>query len=80
MKTGDLIQIGALAVIGFLAYQKYAAARGSSPISTSTPGLQPSQQRIVSTPDPNFGVADPNAGWDDDSGMTLLQKVIEWSP
>jgi len=72
MKTEDLIQIG------YFGYQKFA--RAQQPVNTVTPGLQPSSQRVVSTPlDPSFGVQDPNAGWDDDGGgMTFLQKVIEW--
>lgn len=45
MKSDDLIQWGLLALIAYLAYQKFA--KNSFEL------------------DPNFGVKDPNAGWDD---------------
>lgn len=79
MKTSDLIQLGALALVGYLAYQKSAQAK--QPVATVTPGLQPSKQ-IINTPmDPNFGVKNPDdPTWGDSTGsMTALQDVIDWS-
>ena len=77
-KNSDLIQLGTLAIIGVLAYNKLAKAK--SPVNTQTPGgLQPSRQ-IVNTPlDPDFGITDPNAGWDDAQSQSTLQKIIEWA-
>jgi hypothetical protein len=75
LKTQDLIQLGALGLVAYLAYQKFAQAKPN----TSTPKLpvQPS----VQTPD--FGINNPNdPGWSDNSGSNVpsdwgLQNVID---
>lgn len=73
MKTNDIIQLGALAAIGFLAYQKFAKAAPKGP---PAPSLQP----YIPTQD--FGVNNPDdATWGEtatEAGMSL-QKVIEWA-
>jgi len=76
MKTNDLIQLGALAAIGFLAYQKYGkgAAPGSAQVS-KPPSIQPSLPS-------DFGVSNPNdATWGEtvtEAGMGL-QNIIDWA-
>lgn len=77
MKTSDLIQMSALVVVGYLAYQKWA--QGKQPVSTVTPGTQSSKQ-IINTPlDPDFGIT--NAGTWDDSGAVDwgLQNLLDWA-
>jgi hypothetical protein len=69
MKTEDFIQLGALAAIGFLLYQKFAPAK--SPSVPSLP-VQPSTQL------PDFGLP-PNSGWGDNGGNMALQNMIDWA-
>lgn len=78
MKTDELIQLGALAAIGFLAYHKFAGAK--QPVATVTPGLQPSKQ-IINTPlDPNFGLANPDdTNWGETLSPSVLQNIINWA-
>jgi uncharacterized membrane protein YebE (DUF533 family) len=75
MKTNDLIQLAALGLVAYLAYQKYAQAKTSSVPSLP---LQPSVQLPGAAPvpgaAPDFGVTNPNdSSWGDAS----LQAVIE---
>jgi hypothetical protein len=75
----DLIQLGALAVLGYLAYQKlWGGSPSPAVVSTVQPGLQPSSQNVVSTPlDPDFGVTSPSSGWDD-TDTSLLAQAASW--
>lgn len=79
MKTEDLIQLGALAAIGFLLYQKFGTASSKSSSIPSLP-VQPSTQ----VPAPDFGVNTPNdPTWGDTSTAIPadfgLQNVIDWA-
>jgi hypothetical protein len=62
MKTADLIQMVALGVVGYLAWQKFGPAKGSAP---PAPSSAPSNSGTSILPD--FGLSNPNAGWGDDS-------------
>lgn len=60
MKTNDLIQLGALALVGWLAYEKFAKAK-----------QQPSRQAINTPLDPDFGITNPSdPTWGDATGAT----------
>lgn len=59
MKTEELIQLLALAGIGYIAYQKFGKPKDTSTPNTTTPG----QQFPL---DPNFGLNNPgDATWSD---------------
>ena len=64
VKNSDLIQMGALLVIGFIAYEKFAKAKvpfsAPSIPQTNTPGM------------PDFGVTNPNDSTWGDSGLTMM--------
>jgi hypothetical protein len=81
MKTEDMIQLGALAVIGYLAWQKFRPNTPSQPVGTSsTPSVPvPSQATLPY----DFG-EQPGATWDDaptpppssSGGITLVDAII----
>jgi hypothetical protein len=78
VKTQDLIQLGALGLVAYLAYQKFAQAKPN----TSVPNL-PVQHLPVqpSVQIPDFGVTHPNdPGWGDNPSNPAdfgLQNVID---
>lgn len=76
MKTNDLIQLGALGVIGYLAWQKFgkpsSAPPSGSPSSSSRP--PPVQQYQLPV---DMGVTNPSSGWEDDPNVGL-QNIIDW--
>lgn len=53
MKTDDMVQWGLLALIAFLAYQKFV--KDKKPSQAAQPPFEL---------DPNFGIQDPTGGWD----------------
>lgn len=79
MKTEDIIQLGALAVIAYLAWQKFRPTTSNSPVGTSSVPAVP----VPSPTLPDFGEA-PGATWDDapsppassGSGITLVDAII----
>lgn len=77
MKTEDLVQIGALAVVGYLAWQKFAKASPSTQAGVSAPS------KPVTTPLlPDFGSSNAGSGWDDADdtgnaqGIGFVQAII----
>jgi hypothetical protein len=77
MKTDDLIQLGALGLIAYLAYQKFGQAKSPS-TSIPTVPVQPS----VQIPSPDFGVTNPSDTTWGDSSLPAdfgLQNVIDWA-
>lgn len=73
MKTDDLIQLGALAAIGYLTYQKFKKPDAKSP---PAPNLQP---YIPST---DFGLSEKDAtdtNWGETVSPAYLLNVINWA-
>lgn len=80
MKTEDVIQLGALAVIAYLAWQKFKPTTPQPVGTSSTPSVPvPSPASLPY----DFGEA-PGATWDDapappsssGSGITLVDAII----
>lgn len=73
MKTDDLIQLGALAVVGYLAWQKFAKVSPSTQAGVGTTSKPVSTVLL-----PDFGEA-PDASWDDSgstSGIGFVQAIV----
>jgi uncharacterized membrane protein YebE (DUF533 family) len=73
VKTDELIQLGALAAIGFLAYQKFKKPEVKSP---PAPNLQPY------IPPTDFGLSEKNATdttWGDAVSPAYLLNMINWA-
>lgn len=69
MKTNDLIQLGLLGLIGYLAYQKFAKP---TPKPSGNPPIQPYQ-----LPD-DMGTNNPNdASWGDATGSTAASMTTD---
>jgi len=79
MKTNDLIQLAALGVVGYLAWQKFGSAK--SPPTPAGPGaasIQPSLQRVgVAIDQPDFGLSD-SSSWDDTPSPSVSQELLAW--
>jgi hypothetical protein len=70
MKTSDTIQLVALGLAMYLAYEKFNSAKPPPPIPNLP--VQPSTQL------PDFGVSNPaDSGWGD-AATSGLQNVIYW--
>lgn len=85
MKTGDLVQMAALGVVLYLAYQKFAVAK------TPTPSGAPGSTNTPTTPlntgigpggaggnplTPDFGLTDPT--WGTDSTLVASPSAGQW--
>lgn len=55
MKTDELVQLLALGVVGYLAYQKFSKPKDTN---LPVPDLQPSKQHVALN-DPNWGLNNP---------------------
>lgn len=75
MKTSELIQLVAVGAVAYLAYQKFAVAKG--PPAPQGPGAT----RPVTSPPaaspwaPDFGV-DPSGGWNDTMSVSALTDLV----